>query len=128
MPALDKKIMIVDDDEFLLDMYAVKFRESGFEVDISKGGEEVLEKLRAGLRPNAILLDIVMPGKDGFEVLRIMKQENLAQNAVIAILTNLGQKEDVEKGIRLGANDYIVKAHFTPSEVVKRILELLDKK
>lgn len=122
-----KKVFIVDDDEFLLDMYAIKFRESGFQVDIAKGGEEALEKIRGGYSPDAALLDVVMPSIDGFELLRIIKKENLLPHGVVIILTNLGQKEDIDRGLRLGANDYIVKAHFTPAEVVEKVSQLLSK-
>ena len=128
MDSLGKKILIVDDDEFLLDMYALKFKESGFEVEVARGGEEALEKVRGGLKPDVLLLDIVMPTLDGFDVLKFIKKENLVPNAVLVVLTNLGQKEDIEKGLHLGAHDYIVKAHFTPSEVVKKVLSLLEKK
>lgn len=119
------KVFIVDDDEFLLDMYAVKFRESSFEVEVAHGGEEALSKIQSGYAPDAILLDIVMPGLDGFEMLRTMKKENLAKGSQVIILSNLGQKEDIERGLELGARDYIVKAHFTPTEVVKKIETLL---
>ena len=118
------KVLIVDDDAFLLDMYAIKFRESGFAVDIAKNGEEALAKSKSA-NPDVILLDIVMPKMDGFDVLRALKKDNLAPNAVIVILTNLGQKEDVERGLKLGASDYVVKAHFTPSEVVAKVKGLL---
>ncbi|QQG42983.1 MAG: response regulator [Candidatus Giovannonibacteria bacterium] len=121
------KVLIVDDDAFLLDMYAIKFKESGFAVDIAKNGEEALAKSKSA-EPDVILLDIVMPKMDGFDVLRALKKDNLAPNAVIVILTNLGQKEDVERGLKLGATDYIVKAHFTPSEVVAKVRGLLGSK
>ena len=120
-------VLIVDDDAFLLDMYALKFKESGFQVEIAKDGEEAYAKIKSA-NPRAILLDIVMPKIDGFDVLRKIKQDNTAPNAVILILTNLGQKEDVERGLKLGADDYIVKAHFTPSEVVAKVKSLLEKK
>ncbi|MDP3762942.1 MAG: response regulator [bacterium] len=123
-----KKILIVDDDEFLLDMYALKFRESGFDVETARGGEEAMQKIRGGLNPGVLLLDVVMPALDGFDVLKLIKKENLIPAAVLVVLTNLGQKEDVEKGLHLGAHDYIVKAHFTPSEVVKKVSALLEKK
>ncbi len=128
MAITNKKILIIDDDEFLLDMYVVKFKESGFDVEACRGGEDAILKIKSGLSPGVILLDIVMPGIDGFEVLRLIKKDGLSPDALVIILTNLGQKEDVEKGMRLGANDYIVKAHFTPSEVVKRVLELMENK
>ena len=118
------KVLIVDDDAFLLDMYSIKFKESGFSVEIAKNGEEALAKAKS-LNPDVILLDIVMPKMDGFDVLRAIKKDNIAQGAVIFILTNLGQKEDVDRGLRLGASDYIVKAHFTPSEVVAKVRSFL---
>ncbi|MBI2023782.1 response regulator [Candidatus Giovannonibacteria bacterium] len=124
----DKKILIVDDDEFLLDMYSLKFREAGFQVELAHGGEDALKLLREGLAPDLILLDIVMPTIDGFEFLKIAGNENLKKNSRIIVLSNLGQKEDIERGISLGAEDYIVKANSTPSEVVKKIQSVLNKK
>lgn len=121
------KVLIVDDDAFLLDMYALKFKESGFEVYIAQNGEEALAKSKT-MNPDVILLDIVMPKMDGFDVLRALKKDSLAPNAAIVMLTNLGQKEDVDRGLKLGANDYIVKAHFTPSEVVAKVKGLLAGK
>ena len=109
-------------------MYAVKFRESGFEIEVARGGEEALAKIKSGYAPEAILLDIVMPGLDGFEMLRTMKKENLGAGSRVIILSNLGQKEDIARGLELGAKDYIVKAHFTPTEVVKKVEALLEIK
>ena len=120
--------MIVDDDEFLLDMYALKFKESGFAVEVARSGEEALTQMRQGLNPLVILLDIVMPNIDGLEFLRVVKKENLLGDSMVIVLSNLGQKEDIERGLKLGAQDYIVKAHFTPSEVVKKVLTLLERK
>ncbi len=121
-----EKILIVDDDDFLLEMYQSKFTESGFSVEIAKNGDEALKKI-SELKPAVILLDVVMPKMDGFEVLRGIKAKKLSPDSLIVMLTNLGQKEDIEKGLRLGAEDYIVKAHFTPSEVVSKIKDLILK-
>lgn len=121
------KILLVDDDEFLLDMYSVKFKEAGFEIEIANSGEAALEKIRKGTY-DAILLDIIMPVLDGFEVLQQMKKENLLSKSVVVVLSNLGQKEDIERGMYLGANDYIIKAHFTPREVVEKIKQHLSEK
>lgn len=121
MDVKDKKILLVDDDEFLLDMYSLKFRESGFQIELARGGEDALKLLRGGFEPDVILLDIVMPAIDGFEFLRIVAKENLKKKAIVIILSNLGQKEDIDKGLALGASDYIVKANSTPSEVVKKV-------
>lgn len=121
-------ILIVDDDAFLLDMYSLKFRETGFETEISFGGADALEKIQNGLKPDVVLLDLVMPNMDGFELLTILKKEKLAENALTVILTNLGQKEDIDRGLEIGADKYIVKAYCTPSEVVKKVMELLEGK
>lgn len=116
-----EKILIVDDDEFLVDMYSVKFKESGFDIEIAFSGAEALEKIRGGFSPSIVLLDIVMPVMDGFEFLANIKKEKLIPNAKIIILSNLGQKDDIDKGIALGACDYVVKAYFTPTEIVNKI-------
>lgn len=121
------KILLVDDDEFLLDMYSVKFQEAGFTLDIAANGEDALKKIKDGSY-DVILLDIIMPGMDGFEVLQTVKRDKLAENSIIVILSNLGQKEDIERGMHLGADDYVIKAHFTPREVVEKIQSLLAKK
>ena len=125
MDMAHKKILIVDDDDFLLDMYAMKFREAGFLVDIAKNGEEALGRAKE-VQPDIMLLDVVMPKMDGFEVLRLIKEQNIVPNALIFILSNLGQKEDIERGLKLGAKDYIVKAQFTPSEVVAKVKSFLS--
>ncbi len=121
-------VFIVDDDKFLLDMYSMKFTEKGFAVEVAFGSSEALEKLKGALKPDIILLDIVMPTMDGFELLSEIKKSNLAEGAVIVILSNLGQQEDVEKGTQLGADGYIIKASSTPTEVVNKVLEIAQKK
>lgn len=122
------KILIIDDDIFLLDMYALKFKESGFDVEISKSGAEALEKLESNnFSPAAILLDILMPMMDGFELLKNLKEKRLAENSKIIVLSNLGQKEEIERGISLGADDYIVKAYHTPSEVVEKVRKIMNE-
>ncbi|MEK9209313.1 MAG: response regulator [Patescibacteria group bacterium] len=122
------KILIADDDEFLLEMYSLKFRNMGYQVEIAKSGEEALEKIRGGLEVDAVLLDVVMTGADGFETMKIIKKEKLLPKAVFVFLTNLGQKEEVERGMKLGADDYIIKAYFTPTEAMKKVEEALKKK
>ncbi len=122
------KILLVDDDEFLLDMYSLKFKEAQFNIDVAGNGTIALEKIRANTY-QVVLLDIVMPGLDGFEVLTQIKKENLLKDTIIIVLSNLGQKEDIERGMQLGAQDYVIKAHFTPREVVEKVkLHLSQKK
>ncbi|HEY4515237.1 MAG TPA: response regulator [Candidatus Paceibacterota bacterium] len=124
-----KFVMIVEDDRFLLDMYVVKFNERGFKVDTAFGGGEALTKLnKMEEKPDILLLDLVMPGVGGFEVLERIKKENLLPNSLVVILSNLGQKEDIERGLSLGADGYIVKASATPTEVVNKVLAIIEEK
>ena len=122
-----RTVLIVDDDEFLLEMYALKFKEAGFHVEVAETGREAVEKARE-IVPDVILLDIVLPEMDGFEVLQEIRRGKDAPDSIIIMLTNLGQKDDTERSIRLGAEDYIIKAHFTPSEVVEKVTSLLAKR
>ncbi|MDA1334895.1 MAG: response regulator [bacterium] len=121
------KLLLVDDDEFLLDMYSLKFKEAGYNIDVATSGQDALDKLGKDSY-DVILLDVVMPTLDGFEVLTRIRKDKLAEGAIVIILSNLGQKEDIERGMELGASDYIVKAHFTPREVVEKIEFHLSKK
>lgn len=121
------KVLIVDDDKFLLDMYSLKFSESGFEVISAFGSVDALEKLENGASPDGILLDVVMPTMDGFEFLEKIREDNLAPNSKVIILSNLGQQSDIDRGAALGAVGYIVKANATPSEVVAKVRDLFGK-
>lgn len=124
------KILIVDDDKFLLNMYSLKFTKNNFQVDSAVSGEEALAKIKEGYNPDIILLDIVMPGMDGFEVLDNLKKNNIAPNAMIIMLTNQGQLADIEKAKTFGINGYIIKATTIPSEVVQEVERIynLEKK
>ncbi len=123
-----KKILIVDDDKFLLDMYSFKFREKGFEVTQAFGSIDAVNKLKGGILPDIILLDVVMPAMDGFELLGLIKSEKLAPEAKVIVLSNLGQPSDIERGRTLGASGYVIKASATPSEVVEKVVTVLSGK
>ena len=123
----NKKILIVDDDSFLLDMYALKFSQSGYDVTTGLGALPALEKLHGGFVPDIILLDIVMPGMDGFEFLGKMKDEKLVEKAIKIILSNRGADTDIKRGSELGASGYIVKASTTPSEVLAQVSDIYTK-
>ena len=122
------KVFIVDDDKFLLDMYSVKFTQQGLDVEVGTGGEDALAKLKSGLKPDIILLDLVMPGVDGFEVLETIKKEKLGENPIIVILTNQGQESDIKRAKELGAQGYIVKASAIPSEVLEQVMKIIEEK
>ena len=121
-----KKVLIVDDDKFLLDMYSVKFREDGFDVEIGVGGEDGLQKLRSGMTFDVIMLDIVMPNIDGFAFLEAVKAENLGGNPKVVVLSNQGQDEEIVRAKELGADDYIVKASAIPSEVLEQVRKVME--
>lgn len=118
------KILLVEDDPFLLDMYSTKFKEAGFNIVVAQDGEMGLVKAKEEL-PDLILLDIVLPKKDGFEVLKILKSDSQTAQIPVILLTNLGLDSDVKRGLELGAQSYIIKAHFTPTEVVAKVKEIL---
>jgi CheY-like chemotaxis protein len=122
-----KKILIVDDDSFLLDMYALKFSKSNFSVSTALGPESALEKLRGGLSPEVILLDIMMPVMDGFELLTKIKEEKISPSSIVIFLSNRGQPSDITQAKTLGASGYIVKASSTPSEVIEKVVEIINK-
>ena len=127
-PHSNKKVLIVDDDKFLLDMYSVKFKKLGFEVDTALGGQEVLSKLREGATPEILLLDVVMPSMDGLELLEHIRKEKFVPNAMIIILSNQNQPADIEKANKLGIAGYIVKASSIPSEVVNEVMKIISTK
>jgi DNA-binding response OmpR family regulator len=119
-------VFIIDDDAFLLDMYALKFSQKNFVVETASGTLLALEKLRGGYIPNIIVVDLVMPAMDGFEFLETIRTEKLASDALVIILSNLGQQEDIDRGLALGAAGYIIKASATPSEVVDKVLSTIE--
>ena len=121
-----KKIMIVEDDAFVMDIYETKLRGEGFDVILASNGMEAMKKLgEQNNIPDLILLDIVMPYMDGLEVLKEIQKDVSLKNVPVILLTNLSQKEEVEQGIKLGARDYLIKSHFTPSEVLEKISQYL---
>lgn len=114
--------MIVEDDAFVMDIYQTKLSQEGFEVVGAGNGMEALKILENGRAlPDLILLDILMPYVGGIEVLKKIKENDKMKKIPIILLTNLSQKDDIDLGISLGADDYLIKSHFTPSEVLEKI-------
>lgn len=128
MPEAKKqKVLIVDDDRFLLSMYSIKFKKSGFDVDVAGSGSDALSKLREGASPDILLVDVVMPVMDGLELLEHIRKEKLAPQAKVFILTNQNQPADIERAQALGIAGYIVKASSIPSEVVSEVMKVVGK-
>lgn len=122
-----ENILVIEDDSFLRKLLSKKLESSGFNVHEAIDGKAGLDAAEAS-KPDLILLDLLLPGIDGFEVLSQLKANPATAQIPVIILSNLGQKEDVDKGMKLGAVDYMVKAQFTPEEIVIKAREALTKK
>ena len=115
-----KKILLIEDDKFLRDLMSKKLLNLDFEVETAADGESGLAKIKE-VKPDVVLLDLILPGMNGFEVLEKSKKDPEIANIPVIILSNLGQAEDIDKGLKLGAADFLVKAHFTPQEIVDKM-------
>ncbi len=120
------QILIVEDDKFLRELIAKKLIKEGYEVEEAIDGEDGVRKAKK-IMPDLILLDLILPGIDGFEVLKRIKEDEKTASIPVVILSNLGQKDEIEKGLNLGAVDFLIKAHFTPEEIVEKIKLVLAK-
>ncbi|MEK9182527.1 MAG: response regulator [Patescibacteria group bacterium] len=123
-----RKILIVDDDDFLLDMYALKFSQNNFVVYTASSGMQAIEKLKDKVNPDVILLDVIMPEMDGFEMLEKINNEKLSPDSIKIILSNKSETSDTSRGEKLGVAGYIVKASSTPMEVIDKVINILPKK
>ncbi len=123
-----KTILIVDDDSFLLDMYALKFSQNNFAVHTALNGAEAIKKIKEGLTPDVIMTDILMPEMDGFEMLEKLSQDKLLSNSIKLVLSNKHEQADIARGAALGVAGYIVKANSTPAEVIGQVLDILSTK
>lgn len=124
VPGTGIKILVIEDDRFLRGLLIQKLENEGFTISAAVDGNEGMEKIRIE-HPDVVLLDIILPGMDGFEILQKAQASQELSKIPIILLTNLGQQEDIERGLRLGAKGYLIKAHFTPSEIVDKIKEVV---
>jgi len=120
-----KKIILVEDDPFLIDIYVSRLKDEGYEVKVSSNGEKALEEIKKGT-PDLLVLDIVMPKMDGWTVLKEISEKIKSKEIKVMILSNLGEKEEVERGYEMGASGYLIKANYTPTEVVEEIKKILE--
>jgi DNA-binding response OmpR family regulator len=120
---MSKKILVIEDDKFLRKIIKRKLISENYEVVEALTGLEGLELARK--KVDLILLDLILPEMDGFEVLSKLKSDSETSNIPVIIISNLGEADQIEKGLKLGANDYMIKAHFTPGEIVERVGKLL---
>lgn len=119
-----KKVLIVEDDPMLVEIYSKKFELSGFEVSLANSGTEAISKAQE-IHPDVILLDLVLPEMDGFGALKKIREDKSLDNTKIIISSNLSQEEERQKAEDLGANGFITKASFTPQEMVDKVREVI---
>lgn len=115
-----KKILIIEDDKFLRELIGQKLLKEGYDIVEAVDGEKGIKSIKDE-KPDLVLLDLILPGMDGFEVLTKVKEDAEISQIPVIILSNLGQKDDIEKGLKMGAVDYLIKAHFTPGEIIDKI-------
>lgn len=121
-----KRILIVDDDKFLLNLYAKKFNDNNFDVLTASDGKKAIESAKKNF-PDLIILDILLTEIDGYDVLTQLKNNLTTMAIPVIMLTNFFQKEDIQKCLKAGAKDYLIKSHFMPAEVVDKVKKILDK-
>ncbi len=121
------KILVVEDETFLVKIYSVKLKKVGYDVSIATDGEEAV-RLAAEVKPDLILLDLILPKMNGFEALERMRANPLNKKTPVIVLSNLGQEEDIKRAEALGANDYLVKANFSIQDVIAKMEEVLNRK
>ena len=123
-----KKILLIDDDTFLLDMYSLKFTKAGYEVKIANSTDLGLKILRDGYVPNVMLVDIVMPGMDGLDMVNMVRKERLSPSTTVIMLTNQGASDDIARAQKVNVDGYIVKATTIPSEVLVEVEKICNNK
>ncbi len=117
-----QKILIIEDDKFLRELISQKLKKEGYEIVEAVDGEEGVKSVEKE-KPDLVLLDLILPGIDGFEVLARLSQE--FSDLPVVILSNLGAKDDIDRGLKMGAKDYLIKAHFTPTEIIDKVKSIL---
>ena len=121
-----QKLLIVDDDAFLLSMYSHKFSGDGYEVMTARDATEFFTEISNGFMPDVVLIDVLMPGDDGFTVLEKLASDSQFKSLVKIMLSNLGQESDVKKALGLGADGYIIKAVNSPTEVIAKVRDIIN--
>lgn len=117
---MPKKILLIEDEEDLTDLYKIKFDQEGFQIIIAHDGAEGI-KLALKEQPDLILVDLVMPKMDGYQVLEKLRSQAKTKNIKTYVFSNLGQEKEIEKGFKNGANGYLIKSNLTPTELVETV-------
>ncbi|MBI2450364.1 MAG: response regulator [Candidatus Nealsonbacteria bacterium] len=120
----NKKVLIVEDDEFLADILVKQLAKAGFDTDLAIDAKAALEKIKQE-KPSLVLLDLILPGMNGFEFLEKIKSDPILRDIRVIILSNLGQKDEIERGLKLGAEDFMVKANYDINEIIQKVKNVL---
>ena len=127
-PSAQKKILFIDDDSFLLDMYSLKFSKAGYDVKVANSTDLALKMIRDGYAPDVMLVDVVMPGMDGLELVATIRGEKLLPSTVIIMLTNQSATDDISRAQKANVDGYIVKATSIPSQVLQEVEKICASK
>lgn len=120
-------LLLVEDEDLIADLLKKKFVMEGYTILHAQNADDVHRILDEHNNIDLILLDLLLPGVDGFSLLGELKRDSRRSSIPVLIISNLGQEKDIAKGIELGAVDYLIKANFTPKEVVQKVSEILDR-
>lgn len=118
------KVLIVEDDKFLASAYQLKFKKVGFDVHIASNGQEAINSVKTFV-PDIIILDLIMPVKDGFTVLQELKADPAFKDIPIVVASNLGQQEDIDKALKMGATTFLIKTEYSLEKIVEMINDLI---
>lgn len=122
---MSKKILLIEDDDLIREMYASELINNGFEVSACPDGDKGLEALKTG-QFDLLLLDIMLPGINGLEVLRQVKQDPKTKELKVVLLTNLGQETVIKQGFGLGAIGYLIKSSYNPDQIINEVKAFID--
>jgi len=121
-----KRILLVEDEDLLIEVLTKRLSKEGYEIEVARDGEEGVNKMREmDPKPDLVLLDIIMPKKNGFEVMEEMQKDENLKNIPVMVISNSGQPVELDKAKELGAKDWIIKTDFNPDEVVEKVKRLI---
>lgn len=123
---MQKKILIIEDDDFFRGLIAKKLLFEEFDVYMASNGEEGLAKVKEQ-KPDLVLLDMLLPSMDGFEVLAKIKEDSVLATTVVIIASNLVEKEDIDRAMKMGAIDYMIKSQYTPEMIIEKVKKVMGK-
>lgn len=121
-----KKILLIEDEEIMIDLLQRKLTREGYEVLVARDGDEGLKTMRE-MRPDLILLDIIMPKMGGFEVMEEINKEPELKKIPVMVISNSGQPVELDRAQQLGAKDWLIKTEFDPQEVIEKVIKLIGK-